>query len=192
MRTQGRWSTLITGTQRPFGDEVTYHRAAQFLADCEQIEDWGCGFGWFSKIMAGHNDAHVQKLDGTKTEFSDRQVNLCNYRSQSEGILLRHVLEHNHDWRQVLENALHSFQRKLVIVIYTPFTDETHNRNDHEFEDGTTVPVISFRLDDLQDCFAKYPEISVSEERLQTRTEFRDERLFYLEKISSTVPAASK
>jgi len=184
---RGRWSTLIKGTQRPFGDEVTYHRAAQFLADCEQIEDWGCGFGWFSKILAGHSDAHVQNLDGTKTEFSDRQVNLCNYRSQSEGILLRHVLEHNHGWRQVLENALHSFQRKLVIVIYTPFTKETHNRNDHEFEDGTTVPVISFRLEDLQDCFARHPEISVSEERLQTRTEFRDEQIFYLEKINTAI-----
>lgn len=188
---QGKWDTLITGEQRPFGDEVTYHRAAQFLADCEQIEDWGCGFGWFSKIFSGHSDADVQNLDGTKTEYADRVVDLCSYRSQSEGILLRHVLEHNHHWRQVLENALSSFQRKLVIVIYTPFAEETHNRGDHQFEDGTTVPVISFRLEDLQNCFAKYPEISVSEEHLETMTEYRDERIFYLEKINSAVPAAN-
>lgn len=188
---RGKWGTLITGEQRAFGDQITYHRAAQFLADCEQIEDWGCGFSWFSKIMTGHSDAHVQNLDGTKTDYTDRQVNLCNYRSRAEGILLRHVLEHNHDWKQVLENALHSFQRKLVIVTYTPFTEETHNRGDHQFDDGTTVPVISFRLEDLQECFAKYPEISVSEERIQTNTEFRDERLFYLEKMNSTVPAAN-
>lgn len=188
---RGKWGTLITGEQRAFGDEITYHRAAQFLADCEQIEDWGCGFGWFSKIMSGHSDAHVQNLDGTKTDYSDRQVNLCCYRSRAEGILLRHVLEHNHNWRQVLENALHSFQRKLVIVTYTPFTEETHNRGDHEFEDGTRVPVISFRLEDLQECFKKYPEISVSEERIQTNTEFRDERLFYLEKMNAAVPTAN-
>lgn len=188
---RGKWGALITGEQRPFGDVVTYHRAAQFLADCEQIEDWGCGFGWFSKIMSGLSDAHVQNLDGTKTDYADRVVDLCSYRSRAEGILLRHVLEHNHDWRQVLENALHSFQRKLVIVVYTPFTEETHNRGDHQFENGTTVPVISFRLEDLQECIAKYPEILVSEERIQTNTEFRDERLFYLEKINSAVPATS-
>lgn len=188
---RGKWGTLITGEQRPFGDEMTYHRAAQFLADCEQIEDWGCGFGWFSKIMSGLSDAHVQNLDGTKTDYADRVVDLYFYRSRAEGILLRHVLEHNNDWRQVLENALYSFQRKLVIVTYTPFTEETQNRGDHQFEDGTTVPVISFRLEDLQECFAKHPEISVSEERLETMTEFRDERIFYLEKINSSIPAAN-
>src|SRR5215471_2659186 len=33
-----------------YGPEDSYRLAAAFLEDCKEVEDWGCGFGTFSRF----------------------------------------------------------------------------------------------------------------------------------------------
>jgi hypothetical protein len=78
-----------------------------------------------------------------------RITDLCQYESRVEGILLRHVLEHNEAWAQVLENAVRSFTKKLCLILFTPFrsTTEVLSRNEYD------VPDIAFARPDLERHF---------------------------------------
>ena len=132
-----------------YGDTVTYRMAAAFLADVIEVEDWGCGAGGFKRFCR----ARYVGLDGSKTPFADRIADLCTYTSRVEGIFMRHVLEHNYSWKQILDNAVSSFTKKLCLVLFTPFGPETreiaHNRA--RFVD---VPDLSFCRADIEGRFA--------------------------------------
>ena len=134
-----------------YGGVASYQLAALFLEDCKEVEDWGCGFGTFSRFCLSPN---YIGLDGSDSLAADRIVDLREHKSEAEGILLRHVLEHNPGgWREILLNALKSFSKKMVLVFYTPFGDVTRNIR-KEIPQDTKVPVaISFRKEDITTCF---------------------------------------
>jgi hypothetical protein len=74
----GKWdawyrhlSPITTGTKL-YGDAVTYLMPAAFLADVEEVEDWGCGAGGFRHFCLGR----YMGLDGSKTPFADKIVDL--------------------------------------------------------------------------------------------------------------------
>jgi hypothetical protein len=132
-----------------YGDTVTYRMAAAFLADVIEVEDWGCGAGGFKRFCR----ARYVGLDGSKTPFADRIVDLCTHTSRVEGIFMRHVLEHNYSWKEILDNAVSSFTKKLCLVLFTPFGPETreiaHNR-----ARVVDVPDLSFCRADIEGRFA--------------------------------------
>jgi len=66
-------------------------------------------------------------IDGSDTPFASRIADLRTYRSKAEGILIRHVLEHNYDWEAILAGAVESFQKKLCLILFTPFAAEPEN-----------------------------------------------------------------
>jgi hypothetical protein len=126
----------------PYGDDTTYKLGMEWLSDCERVEDWGCGTtyarkfcrGWYTGIDGGEGRAHFVK-------------DLRFYTSNVEGIFMRHVLEHNEDWKMILCNAISSFTKKMVIILFTPLSVSTKNLSKQE------IPVISFSIKDLIDCF---------------------------------------
>lgn len=160
-----------------YGDTLTYEKGFEFLKTCGTVEDWGCGTGGFKRFFK-NSDVNYVGLDGSDTPFSDRKVDLVTYTSQVDGIFMRHVLEHNYQWRSVLENALRSFGQKMCLVLFTPFSTETkeiaHNRGH-----GVDVPDISFRKEDLTDLFGG---IDWSIETFQTNTGYGVEHIFFLNK----------
>jgi hypothetical protein len=101
------------------GETATYQMAAAFLADVDTVEDWGCGAGGFKRFCLAPT---YRGIDGSRTPHADEIVDLCAYRSTAEGILLRHVLEHNPRWLTMLDNALASFTRKLCLILFTPLS----------------------------------------------------------------------
>lgn len=115
-----RWKPWygIDESNRPYGDTFTYSLGEEFLQGLD-IEDWGCGYGWFKKI---HKGPYIG-VDGTKTQWSDIVADLREYQSKASGIWMRHVLEHNKDWKKILENACISATEKLVIITFTPDGD---------------------------------------------------------------------
>lgn len=121
-----------------YGDTVTYRMAASFLADVATVQDWGCGTGGFKRFYQGRYIG----VDGSKTPFADRIVDLCTYRTQVEGLMMRHVLEHNYRWQEVLDNALRSFTRKFCLILFTPFADTTREIA-HNLAHGVDVPDLS-------------------------------------------------
>jgi hypothetical protein len=112
-----RWSAWYSkdSSLAEYGDQATYKIGADFLRGLA-IEDWGCGRGWFKRL---HEGAYVG-IDGTASEHADIVADLRVYRSQTEGLWLRHVLEHNRDWKLVLDNAVASAQERIAIVVFTP------------------------------------------------------------------------
>lgn len=155
--------------QKYGGDDITYEKAMTFLNDCPLIEDWGCGFGYAKRFCK----TQYRGIDGSKGPLTDQVADLREYKSEADGIMLRHVLEHNHDWKKVLENAVASFKKKLVIILFTPLVANTKQIANN----GGNIPDISFRKEDILG-FLK--GLQIKEEVLRTKTQYGIEFVFYV------------
>jgi len=169
----GKWKRNYDGLEeiKTYADETTYRLAAEFLADIETVEDWGCGSGGFRLFCK----TEYVGVDGTENPFVDKVVDLATYTTTVDGILLRHVLEHNTGWEKVLENALQSFGKKLCIVVFTPFAEETKEIKYYRKMD---VVDISFSRDDLTGRFKGLEW--TSDEDLKTDSQYGVEHIFYI------------
>jgi len=91
-------------------------------------------------------------VDGSQNNYADVcPVELSQRCSNTDGLLLRHVLEHNENWKVVLENAIRCCKRRLVIDLFIPFGPETKiidrtTSSDTQYPD---IPNIQFKRDDL-------------------------------------------
>jgi hypothetical protein len=88
-----------------YGNTETYNLGYNFLKDCNIIEDWGCGVGGFKKNFINNDLNKYIGIDGSKTPFADIKTDLTQYISNTDGIFMRHILEHNYEWKKILENA---------------------------------------------------------------------------------------
>jgi hypothetical protein len=143
----GKWDVAHRGLgeiPRPYGATDTYPMGARWLASCDLIEDWGCGAGWFSFLV---EEKRYRGIDGSKTPFAAEIADLAEYRSKVPGIYMRHVLEHDYRWKQILDNALASFTERMALVLFTPIS--SNGTHDIEWEDPPGVPNLSFSLDEL-------------------------------------------
>jgi len=143
----GAWDSHYAGlaAPQPYGDDTTYQMAAQWVRGCKTVEDWGCGKGWLRQFC---DPAAYVGVDGSRTPFADIICDVAARETAAEGIVLRHVLEHNHNWAGILGNAMRSFTARLFIAIFTPPGERT--RVLHTEAAYHNVPVISFRLDDIR------------------------------------------
>ena len=173
----GRWG-YKPDDHYPYGSEATYEKGMRFLdRPGDVIEDWGCGTTYAKKFVT--NGAYVG-IDGSPTDSTDKVVDLRRYTSATDCIFMRHVLEHNTHWQEILTNALASFQKKMTLIIFTPFVDETRHIEDR----WSGIPTIAFRKQDLTRFFEG---LSYTEEHLDSQTEFGAEHIFYLEKNGAQV-----
>ena len=176
----GKWDSayrrLSLGQQGPrlYADAVTYLMAAAFLADVDEVEDWGCGMGGFRRFCLS---PRYVGLDGSKTPFADRIVDLCAYRSAAPGIMMRHVLEHNYEWEQVLVSAIESFQIKLCLILFTPFAAET-KQIAHNAASGVDVPDLSFAREDIERHFAGLQWKLI--ENIRTQSQYTVEHVYFV------------
>ena len=146
-----RWYKVLQVAHRGtmYGNATTYYMAAAFLTGCAAVEDWGCGTGGFKRFCPGEYIG----LDGSQTPYASKVAELTTYQSDIDGILLRHVLEHNYNWPKILAGAVRSFRRKLCIILFTPFSDTTreiaHNR-----AKGIDVPDLTLAPGDIEAHFS--------------------------------------
>jgi hypothetical protein len=144
----GRWASWYEGltADEPhhYGDPRTYQIAADHLAPCAVVEDWGSGRGYFASVRQGVTVG----VDGTASPFADVVADLADYRSDVPGVHLRHVLEHDPRWLDILRNALASATERMVLTVFTPLIDETQQIG---WTDALGVPDIAFAADDLED-----------------------------------------
>ena len=147
----GKWNKWYQGITKlgtfRYGNTKTYRMAEDFLQGLE-VEDWGCGLGGFKLV---HQGKYIG-IDGSKSPCTDKVVDLQEYRSEVEGIMMRHVLEHNYGWEKVLENAVQSFSKRMCLVIFTPFAEETKVIAQN-IQHGVDVPDISFKRRDIEKHF---------------------------------------
>ncbi len=180
----GLWNRAYRqgGPRRMYSDDRTARMGARFLnaADIHEVEDWGCGWGGFKDHLAPHQK--YIGIDGSKTPCAARIVDLEEYTSRVDGIFLRHVLDHNFAWEQILENAIGSFVKRMVVVLFTPFGEKTRILREYPEWGGTTRTMIdmSFRRQDLTRHFGELLWSSV--DNIETPTQYGVEHVFYLEK----------
>ena len=158
-------------SQFAYGDDTTYQKGMAFLDGHGSIEDWGCGTAYAKNFV---KQSKYIGIDGSQSDFTDKVVDLKEYTSETDCIFVRHVLEHNYSWRKILANAVNSFNKRMVIIIFTPFADETR-----PIANWSAIPDISFKKEELIEFFQQF---KYSEESLQTDTQYKAEHIFYIEK----------
>lgn len=171
----GLWEQAYEGVldARAYGDQVTYRIGADYLSDCEVVEDWGCGLGWMRALVGDHR---YRGIDGSDSRFADVVADLATYRSLADGIFIRHVLEHNEGWAAILTNAVASFRRRLVVVVFTPLGDTTRVIARCP---RIGVPDISLSRVELVVHFAS---LRWTERTLKTSSHYGEETMFFVER----------
>ena len=115
----------------PYGSEHTYHEAMCWLLEtCRSIEDWGAGPAWARRWLPAEGVDYLP-IDfaehAIRPGWSHVQADLASYVStRPDGILIRHVLEHNDGWAAILANALGSFRKRMALVTFTPLVPKTY------------------------------------------------------------------
>ena len=161
-----------------YGDTETYQMAAEFLSDLESVEDWGCGTGGFKRFCK----SPYIGIDGSKTPFADKIVDLCKYRSSVDGVMMRHVLEHNYQWEKILANAVASAKKKFCLILFTPFQTEGSIVLAQNLKYGVDVPDLGFRREDIEKHFAGWDFESST---LSTATGYGIEHVYLATKKTS-------
>jgi len=175
----GKWDAWYKGlSANPssfrYGDTLTYQLGARFLEDCEVVEDWGTGAGGFLRYRPD-----AIGVDGSDTPHAKKKfVDLVTYETQCDGIFMRHVLEHNYDWTNILKNALTS-ARKICIVLFTPLSDGPTKELAHNKAYGVDVPDLSLSKDVLM-INLKTQNFDVKIEEYKTQTDYGAETVLYL------------
>lgn len=167
----------------------SYIKSAKFLGG-GQVEDWGCGTGWAKQYFKDYKG-----IDGSPSKVVSKEdvVDLVNYTSSVDNILIRQVLECNVDWRKILENVKKSFKKKFCLVIYTPIdlvetkvlADYAITKADGIVVSTYTIPEITFKKEEI---LAYFPttEFKVSEETIKTNQGYGQEWILYVERINVT------
>jgi hypothetical protein len=170
-----RWAPWYSTGQRckeSYGPATSYTIASDWLAGLA-VEDWGCGYAQFREYHKGPYTG----IDGTEG-WADHICDLRTHTSSTEGLLMRHVLEHNPDWRSVLKNAIASFTQRMVLVVFTP---------DSEGPEKTLAFVASVGVHDLSLPFVEI-EASFADCRIldrihvATATGYQGETLWLVER----------
>lgn len=177
-----KWNYNNFNTPVSYGDTTTYKLGAEFLKNCTTVEDWGCGTAFFSTVL----DSEVKYIgvDGSQSKFNSLHTDLVKYTSSVDGIFMRHVLEHNHNWEPILKNALASFKSRMVLVLFTPTSDSTHVIANN----ANGVPDIAFNLADIETHLKPF---RYRMEVVKTDTQYGIETIFYIErgvKYSVVIP----
>jgi SAM-dependent methyltransferase len=167
------WDYTSITSRRLYGETITCQLSVDFLDEVGGvIEDWGCGMGGAKDFV---QKSEYVGIDFTPSPFTDLVIDLEDYCSKVDCILVRHVLEHNHNWKKILENAVGSFTQRLALILFTPFSDVTRDIAPEE----ATVPDYSFKLEDIMSCLKG---LDVKIEELITDTQYGVEYIFYIKR----------
>lgn len=158
----GAWECIHFGEiSQMLGHRESYVLAAKLLDDLDTVEDWGCGMGYAKQFF---RQANYIGVDGSKTKWSDEVDNVATRKSSPRGILMRHVLEHNENWKEILQNAVRCAQKRLVLVVFTGLTPETITGH----RDARGIPCHNFCPEDIECEFSglKFVRCSVKTDTL--------------------------
>jgi len=157
-------------------DEVSYVIAAAFLdggVDGDMVEDWGCGTAYAKRFFTGP----YRGIDGSWSPWADEQVALIDYHSNYSRLMMRHVLEHNWEWRTVLKNFMASWRDRACIILFLHPEAEDHNVS---FSDPNGIPGLALCEKDLTEILHQ-PDVVVSWVDIMTQTPPQNfERIIFL------------
>jgi hypothetical protein len=160
-----------------YGDTLTYELGANFLKDCNTIEDWGTGAGGFKRYVP-----LAIGVDGSNTPHAEKKfVDLTTYTTICDGIFMRHVLEHNYEWESILKNVISSASKKVCIILWVPFAENTIEIY-HSKDQGVDVPDLSLSKSRFEEIVNSFNPKNVVYEKYYTETQYGQEIVVYIEK----------
>jgi len=174
---KNRW-TYKASAPFAYGNHGSYQKAADFLdGHGAVVEDWGCGTAFARTFF---KQSQYVGVDGSWSKFCDKHADLHDYRSTADCILIRHVLEHNYNWKPIVENAVASFQKRMVLVTFMPFADQTHVAHVYTADTPNVaykdIPDVRLNRDELVSVFKS---LLIREEASSTPN-LGSETIFYL------------
>ena len=161
---------------------ASYKMAAKFLGD--NVEDWGGGTGWARRYFKEYRN-----VDFSGHKNVDEIIDLTEYTSSVDNILIRQVLDAEERWEKIIENAKKSFKKKLCIIVGTPRVKKTRL--------GTVEPVfladgskvigeyyqeMCYNPEDIKAFFPE-GEYRITEEEVETNQYYHKDWILYVEKI---------
>lgn len=177
-----KWDYAKQGTMS-YGHKESYRRAAAWFDELGgTVEDWGCGHAVFRNYL---RKCAYFGIDGSHTHEADLTgVDLCDYRSiRADHILLRHVLDHNIEWRRILGNAILSFKKRALLIFFHDWQPVTKVITVNDVLWARGVPDLVFSREDVMEMVAPF---FVKEERIPADTEtVNNNVLVYLQKDKS-------
>lgn len=180
MSNLGKWDGWRYSLPIQLGHSESYVKAIEWLDGYGHIADWGGGTGYAKQFV---KRSTYTVIDGSKSLASNLTVDLAKFDGESECILLRHVLEHNYNWQDILVNVIKNFARRAAIVTFMPFEYATildHEESSYLGSIGESVPVLRLYEDEFLTIVDPY---LVYRERLgMSSASTPDENIFYLEK----------
>jgi hypothetical protein len=157
-----------------YSETLTYKIAAEFLVDCPIVEDWGCGGGGFLNYR---KDAIG--VDGSDTKFAAKKyVDLANYISSCDAVHMRHVLEHNYQWKDILNNAFKSAKKKIALTLFIPLNEGETKEVAHNKQLGVDVPDLSLSKTEFNNIINSYNPKSIKIEDFATITGYKFEETY--------------
>lgn len=147
------WTKLYTGGGRPspYGDDATtYQRAGAYLSGPGLVREWGCATTWGKRFVG----APYEGIDGAEAveSWGAKRADLRTYRPEEKSpkALMRHVLEHNWEWRDILSNFLDSFTDRAVVIFFLPPSDK-EDFHTPAWSMDEAVPALTVNEADLMD-----------------------------------------
>lgn len=145
----GPWDYTNASEPFPYDDTVTYGLVGEWVSNRGQVEDWGCGTAWMKSFIEG---GPYRGLDGAPSRFCDEVVDLRTYRSSTPCAVMRHVLEHNWDWRDIAANFSDAWQDRAALVLFIPPQPEDLDVGGPEWK----VPDLAIAGPDLYEIMGRH------------------------------------
>ena len=176
-------TNLYEKADKPFqygNDATTYYLAGRYLSGNGLVEDWGCGTAW-ARLFIG---APYRGVDIAKSKWNDVVADLRTYIPDEPvpKIFMRHVLEHNWDWREILHNMLRSFTDRATLILFLKPGDKDVNTYRTPNCPDSYVPGLSLCEADLEAIIEMYGTKVYCEE-FCTDIPSKYERIYFMEKI---------
>jgi hypothetical protein len=177
----GKWDAAYAATPpiAPYGDDTSYMAAAEWTRDCAVVEDWGCGTCRLKPFVDAISPGRYVGIDGSPP-FADIVADLTTMHvgpMRADGIVIRHVLEHNQMWIPILNRALACFRQRLFIAVFTPLQPETTVL----MTEPNGVPVIGFAAHDVLTVLRRHA-VGGTEQIVASDTAYGQEWLLRLER----------
>jgi len=144
------------------------------------LEDWGCGNSVFKEYCKQLQSVKYIGVDGSNTGHQNIIADLTDYKSLVDCVYIRHVLENNDEYEKILNNALQSFKKILILILFTPLLSSANTTQVINFTNlcGRAIPDIAFKENEIPAIIeknnCKYEKIEMS----KTNTKYHVETIF--------------
>lgn len=158
------WDGVFEGNSGYYGDVDAESRIeiSKYIAPTDTVLDVGCGIGTLKAILPESNKytgidyspravriACKRWGDGSFMAADSRELNTLFKDNEFDIVTMRHFLENQEDWREVIRQAFRIANKKVIINIRRPFIFEGETRLVEQKEDTWVWDINYYQINDV-------------------------------------------